>query len=65
MSAVRGRPLAGKNDNAVTFVRPMCCRKSLTNSQRAVVKGGADRRISAFTMKLFALSLFSVCCTAR
>ena len=49
-----------ENDNAVTFVRPLCCRKSLTNSQCAVVKGA--RIVDLATMKLSLL--IAVCCTA-
>ena len=38
----------------------MCCRKSLTNSERAVVKGA--RIVDLATMKLSLL--IAVCCTA-
>jgi hypothetical protein len=37
-----------ENDNAVPFAPQLCCPKSLTNSERAVVKGGADCRSSYY-----------------
>jgi hypothetical protein len=49
-----------ENDNAVTFAPPLCCRKSLTNSERVVVKG--TRIVDLGTMRLSLL--IAACCTA-
>ena len=58
---MRDEPLRqNENDNAVPFAPQLCCPKSLTNSERAVVKGA--RIVDLATMKLSLL--ISVCCTA-
>ena len=49
-----------ETDNAVPFAPQLCCPKSLTNSERAVVKGA--RIVDLATMKLSLL--IAVCCTA-
>ena len=58
-SPARVRRPENENDIAVTFAPQLCCPKSLTNIERAVVKEGADRR-SRGRMKLS----ISHCCFA-
>ena len=59
-NCTRGAPPKTKMTIAVTFAPPLCCRKPLTNSECAVVKGA--RVVDLATMKLSLL--IAVCCTA-